>query len=166
MLLRPSLRVDELHQVDPALLVARGIRAVMVDLDDTLVATGSDRVATRHRKWLASLQEAGLEVLILSNGNRDRVTQWSRTLGIDGLALVGKPFGFAFRRGLRQLGRRASETAMIGDQLFTDVLGANLTGIMSILVTPLSPGGLPHTRALRQLERMILGGPRGSSIHR
>jgi hypothetical protein len=75
---------------------------------------------------------------------------------VEGLALVGKPFSFAFARGLRRLKMSPSETAMVGDQLFTDVLGANLAGILSILVRPLTAGLLPHTRLTRRLEDLIL----------
>ncbi len=158
MLLRPNFIVDKVSEVTPGFLRERGIRAVMVDLDDTLVAGGATTLDPTFTSWLHALKAARLPVLILSNGSRARVAQWSQNLGVLGLSLVGKPFTFAFRRGLRRLGSQASETAMIGDQLFTDVLGANLIGMTSILVTPLSPGKLLHTRLLRHLETRILRG--------
>jgi HAD superfamily phosphatase (TIGR01668 family) len=167
MILRPKLVVDAVHDVTPALLDGHGLRAVMVDLDDTLVASGADVCDPRFRQWVASLQEAGIPLLILSNGKRERVARWSRELGVQGLPLVGKPFMFAFHKGLALLGSEPAETAMVGDQLFTDVLGANLLGLTSILVTPLTPGGLMHTRAIRHIEKLILrGGDRGGSVHR
>lgn len=166
MLLKPDLIVDGVADVTPELLRSRGLRGVMVDLDDTLVPSGGDLMAPACRAWLSSLREAGVRVLVLSNGERGRVAQWCRELELEGLHLVGKPFGFAFRRGLHRLGTPARETAMIGDQLFTDVLGANLAGLTSILVRPLSPGVLPHTRAARTLERWVLGGDHGRSFDR
>ena len=138
----------------------------MVDLDDTLVASGSRAMASSFRDWLSQLEQAGIPTLILSNGTPSRVRSWSSELGVQGLALVGKPFGFAYQRGLKRLGTPAGETAMVGDQLFTDILGANLAGLKSVLVTPLSPGGLPHTRFARKLEALILkGGPGGRSLY-
>ena len=154
MLLRPDVMVEAVHEVTLELLEECNVRAVMVDLDDTLVASGASLLDPRFRAWVASLKEAGIPLLILSNGRRVRVKRWSAELGVTGLSLVGKPF--AFRRGLRLLGRQPSETAMVGDQLFTDVLGANLVGMVSILVTPLSTGGLPHTRVVRRLEKVLL----------
>lgn len=148
--------IDAVHDLAPALLRQHGIRAVMVDLDDTLVAANSPELASSFHDWVVGLQSAGVPLLILSNGQPQRVRQWSHTLGVPGLALVGKPFGFGFQRGLALLNSRASETAMVGDQLFTDVLGANLAGLKSVLVIPLSAGGLPHTRAARKLEAVIL----------
>jgi len=166
MLLRPDAIVSAVTDVTPAFLTQRGVRAVMVDLDDTLVASTSEVLEPPFRAWLETLREAGISVLILSNGERARVARWAEELEVVGLALVGKPLLPAFWRGLKALGARPRETAMIGDQLFTDVLGANLAGMTSVLVTPLSPGKLFHTRVLRSLEKRILGDVRGSSLDR
>jgi hypothetical protein len=156
MFLEPDLMVGSVSELTPQLLGQYGIKAVMVDLDDTLVARKSSHLAPIFRSWLASLKEARMPVLILSNGKPERVAHWANELGIKGFALVGKPFRFAFRRGLKALGMAAAETVMIGDQLFTDVLGAKLMGMKSILVQPLSPHGLPHTRVLRKVEKLLL----------
>jgi len=158
MLLRPKLRVEAAYQLDPSWLQQHGIRALLVDLDDTVIAAGREELEPAYRGWFEELKRAGIPTLILSNGEPSRVRFWSETLGIQGLSMVGKPFGFAYRRALQLLGSRPSETAMVGDQLFTDVLGANLAGITSVLVTPLSPGKLCHTRLARRLERLILKG--------
>ena len=171
MLLRPDVVVGAVPEVTLELLRERNVRAVMVDLDDTLVASGADLLNPSFRAWVGSLQEADIPLLILSNGQRMRVRRWSAELGVKGLFLVGKPFAPAFRRGLRLLGSQPDETAMVGDQLFTDVLGANLVGMVSVLVTPLSMGGLPHTKVARRLEKLVLGvgqsgGDRGGSVHR
>ena len=163
MLLKPDLMVNNVHALTPALLHEHGIRALMVDLDDTLVASNHDRMDSEFKAWVTNLD---IPLVILSNGHPARVRKWSQELGVRGLALVGKPFWFAFRRGLRLLGSRAEDTAMVGDQLFTDVFGANLAGLKSVLVTPLSPGGLPHTRLARRLEAYILGGQGGRSLYR
>ncbi|HKI56323.1 MAG TPA: YqeG family HAD IIIA-type phosphatase [Trueperaceae bacterium] len=166
-MLRPRLLVDSLHQVSAELLRDLGVRGVLVDLDDTLLPSGADTLDASVAAWLGGLRPAGFPVAILSNGERERVATLAARFGCRSLALSGKPFAPAFRRALRLLGTRPSETAMIGDQLFTDVLGANMAGLVSILVRPLSPGKLPHTRMLRHLERMILrGGDRGGPVHR
>lgn len=160
--------VDSVAEISPELLERHGIRGVLVDLDDTLVAAEAERLEPRIEAWLQALKDAGFAVLLFSNGSPERVRRWSRELGLDSLALVGKPLPWVFRKGLRRLGTEAHQSAMIGDQLFTDVLGANWAGMMSILVTPLSAGSLPHTRLLRNVERFILGGKHGhgSSFHR
>lgn len=156
MMLRPDAVVASVTEVTPDFLQARGVRAVMVDLDDTLLASGSELLEPPFREWLETLRGAEVPVVILSNGTHTRVARWARELGVVGLPLTGKPLARAFRQGLAELGTPAHETAMVGDQLFTDVLGANLAGMVSVLVTPLSPGKLLHTRALRRLERVLL----------
>ncbi len=156
MMLRPDAVVTSVTEVTPDFLRARGVRAVMVDLDDTLLASGSEVLEPSFRAWLASLQQVGVPVVILSNGERRRVARWAKELKVGGLALMGKPFSRAFRRGLKHLGSAPGETAMVGDQLFTDVLGANMAGLVSVLVRPLSPGKLLHTRFLRRLEQRLL----------
>ncbi len=174
MLLRPDLMVSAAHEVDPDMLSLQGIEGVLVDLDDTLLPSNSDRLAQPYRNWLDRLEANGIGVVILSNGERRRVTALSDALGVPALPLVGKPFRFAFRRGLQLLGTQPQATAMIGDQLFTDILGANLSGVHSILVSPLTPGKLPHTRVARHIERWVLraqkqrpeGGARGRTFHR
>lgn len=158
--------VDSVCDVTPSLLRAHGVAGVLVDVDDTLLASTSDTPLAQVDAWLAELLHAGFPVVLLSNGERGRVERLARRLGIPGLHLSGKPFGHAFRRALRLLGTSPAQTAMVGDQLFTDVLGANLAGLVSVLVRPLSPGKLPHTRAARLLERMVLGGERGRPVHR
>lgn len=176
-MLKPDIKVASVSEITAELLRENGITAVMVDLDDTLVPSGANSMAPSARQWMAGLRQAGVPVLILSNGERQRVARWAQELAVPAYALAGKPLWFAFRRGLRRLGTKPAQTAMIGDQLFTDVLGANLTGVRSILVQPLSPGKLPHTRLLRSLERRILksgtqqeqfltGGQRGNSVDR
>lgn len=156
MMLRPDAVVPSVTEVTPEFLRAHGVRGVMVDLDDTLLPSGSDLLEPLFKGWLESLRSVGIPVVILSNGTHARVARSAQALGVVGLPLMGKPLGRAFQQGLAQLGTPARETAMVGDQLFTDVLGANLVGLVSILVTPLSPGKLPHTRVLRQLEKRLL----------
>ncbi len=143
-------------ELTPERLKSQGIRALMVDLDDTLVASNSERMGLAFRRWVLGLKEAGIAVMLLSNGKPKRVARWAQLLGVEGLSLVGKPFRFAFARGLKRLGSLPSETAMVGDQLFTDIVGANALGIKTILVTPLSNKGLPHTRLARKLEHLVL----------
>jgi HAD superfamily phosphatase (TIGR01668 family) len=157
MVLEPDLMVDAVFDVSLGVLEKRQVRAVIVDLDDTLVASNTKHLATAYTQWVAALKEAGIPVLILSNGTRKRVAYYTNLLAIKGFALTGKPF-FGFRRALKTLGSQPNETMMIGDQLFTDILGAKLVGMQSVLVKPLSSGLLLHTRFLRRLERFMLRG--------
>jgi len=155
--LHPHLRVSSVHEVSPALLREAGIEALLVDVDDTLLSSRATQLEPAIAGWFATLAAAGVPVAILSNGSRTRVAEIAAELGVPALSLAGKPFPLAFRRGLKLLGDvDPSKTAMVGDQLFTDVLGARQAGLLTILVEPLSPGKLPHTRLARRIERLVL----------
>jgi len=166
-MLAPDLHVASVTDVTVAWLRQRGVTGVLVDADDTLVP-GDDRgLDPAARDWVDDLRAAGILVAILSNGTSARVADLGALLGVPAIALAGKPFGFAFRRALRTLGTSAGTTAMVGDQLFTDVLGARCAGLIAVLVSPLTPGRHAHTRVARRLERMVLaGGERGRPLDR
>ncbi len=156
-MLRPDVRVDSVQDVTPTLLENIDVSAVLVDLDDTLLAAADDRVAPDVITWIRSLKDAGFAVAILSNGERQRVQSIAQEAGVPAMSLAGKPFRMAFRKAMRLLGDATPHTTvMVGDQLFTDVLGAKRAGLKAILVRPLSPGKLPHTRLARRIERMLL----------
>ena len=156
-MLRPDVRVDRLSEVTPDLLRSLGVRYALIDLDDTIVASNGDDLVDDAPLLVSRLRAAGMGVAILSNGKPERVARASKLLGVPGVALAGKPFGWAFRKALAMLpGASPATTAMVGDQLFTDVLGAKRAGLVTVLVTPLTEGKLPHTRLARRLERMIL----------
>lgn len=167
MVLKPKIAVDAASDIDAELLSRHGIRGLMVDLDDTLLASSEDRIPPPNVAWIRGLQADGIALVMLSNGEPARVAKLADILGIQGFSLSGKPLPMAFRRGLKALALPPSAVAMVGDQLFTDVVGANLSGVTSILVRPLSPGKWLHTRLARRLERLVLGGgEHGSSIYR
>jgi len=154
---QPHLRVASVQEVTPSLLAELGLEAVLVDVDDTLLAARESDVDPSVYAWFATLRGAGVKVAILSNGTPARVAAIAAQAGVPALSMAGKPFRRAFRRGLRLLGGvEPSRTAMVGDQLFTDVLGARSAGLKTVLVQPLSPGKLPHTRLARRLERLVL----------
>lgn len=167
MILLPHLRLDRVEQLSPAYLAEQGLAGLLVDHDETLLPADREAPEASVAAWAEELRRAGLPVAILSNGAPDRVRRTAESLGLVATALAGKPWPSAYRRAAATLGVAPAEIAMVGDQLFTDILGARLAGLRTVLVQPRSEGGLPHTRMLRHLERGILrGGVRGGSFHR
>lgn len=167
VIFRPDLRVDRVEQLDIAYLADHGVRALLLDLDETLLPAGAAEPTPQVVAWATSLLAGGVRLAIVSNGRPGRVRRTAAKLGVSGRWLTGKPWPGAYRRGLRDLDVPASEAAMVGDQLFTDVVGARAAGLRTILVPPLSSAGLPHTRLLRRLEAVLLsGGDRGRPVHR
>jgi len=159
---RPGLLPDHyfatVTDIEPAWLRDHGLRAVLVDADDTLVAGDDTPISPAALRWVADLQRNGISVAILSNGTPSRIRALGERLQVTTFTLSGKPFPWAFRRALAAIGHPPHETVMVGDQLFTDILGARWAGLHTILVTPLTRGRHAHTRAIRRLEAWVLGG--------
>lgn len=148
---RPSIFAIDLHQ-----LKARGIRAIITDLDNTLVPWGTHQPTPQVEQWMAQVRAAGLAVCVVSNGSPARVREFAARLGVACVGGAGKPFPKAFRSAMRQLGTSPAETAVIGDQLFTDVLGGRRLGLYTILVRAVSPREFPATKLLRLMEWFAL----------
>ena len=159
-MLRPDLLASDVAHVTLDWLRERGITCVLVDADDTLLPGDDGPLPATALEWLMGIQAAGLRLAILSNGSARRVHALGERLGVPSFALAGKPFGFAFQRALRALGATPNQAVMIGDQLFTDILGARWAGLHTALVRPLTAGRHAHTRVVRRLERWCLGGER------
>jgi uncharacterized protein len=154
--LRPDCFVDAIYRIDGDWLAARNIRGLILDIDNTLLARDAREPHERLRAWVASIQQSGVKMLILSNNWSGRVKDIARDLRLPLLAPAAKPLAPGFKRAMAHLGVAPAETAVVGDQLFTDILGGNRAGVLTILVTPVSDVDLVHTKMLRVVERLLL----------
>jgi len=151
-LLRPDQYFRSLYDVDFDQLVEMGIRGIILDLDNTLVAWGDDSISEELMSKVDHLRRLGLKMCIVSNNLGGRVAAISRKLGIPAASGALKPFRRAYAKALEILGTESRETALIGDQLFTDILGGNLAGLCTILVDPISSREFATTKLFRLLE--------------
>lgn len=108
-------------------------------------------------RWLEEARRAGLSLLIVSNNHAPRVAPFARQQGLDFECDARKPLPGGLRRGCRRLGVEPGQAAVVGDQLFTDMLGGNLIGAVTVLVQPIEPEKGWFFRLKRRLERPILG---------
>jgi len=154
----PDVRVERISDVTPAFLAARGVRGLILDLDNTLVPYGLMDEIPALVGWARGIAASGVQARLVSNAMPERVRVWSDRLDIPGVGVAGKPFPSGFRRAMRDMQLSPREVAVVGDQVFTDVLGGKLSGAFTVLVQPLSQNALPHTRVARALERIVLSG--------
>lgn len=167
-LLLPKLYVDSIHHIDLDDLKARGIDTIVTDLDNTLVPWAESEANPNMLAWLENVRARGFKICLLSNALEHRIAYFRQVMGVPGLSKASKPSRRAFLQALEMLGSQPAQTAMVGDQIFTDVLGGNRLGLYTILVLPLCQKEFIGTRLLRLVERMILrnlvptkkGGPR------
>jgi HAD superfamily phosphatase (TIGR01668 family) len=155
---RPDLRARSVTEITPELLAARGIRALILDLDNTLVPWHGLEVVPSVAAWITQLQEAGVRLCIVSNTHRPRrLKQLAALLGVAFVPSGGKPRRGGFLRALTTMDATAEETAVVGDQIMTDIWGGNRCGLLTILVEPLSAVEFWGTRVIsRNVERMLL----------
>lgn len=155
--LRPDAEADSIYAVDPSALRARGIRGVILDLDNTIVPWGAWDVPQALGPWIAAARAVDLRLCIVSNNAGARVAHIAAALDLPAVTGAWKPRRHALRRALRMMGTAPDATALIGDQVFTDVLGGNRLGLHTILVHPQSAREFPLTRLTRLAERLVIG---------
>lgn len=149
--------MSRIEHIDLLGLWNTGTRALILDLDNTLLAYGDEALPETRRKWVRLAQEIGFRLVVVSNNFPERVGRLGEALCVPVVPNALKPLPFAYLRALRLLRTPRNRIIMIGDQLLTDLLGAALLGIDGILTEPLTPRDFPLTRVLRWIERRILG---------
>lgn len=152
----PDLYYSSVHAIDLDALSREGIRVLLLDLDNTLLPRDTNVVPDELKTWAAGLRSRGFSVCLVSNNWHERVHHVASELGFDLVDKAVKPLPFAFLAALRHARARCNEAAVVGDQLFTDILGGRLLGMRTVLVSPLSATDLPHTLMLRRLEALVL----------
>jgi HAD superfamily phosphatase (TIGR01668 family) len=155
-ILRPDRYVSRIEQIDLDELKRQGIRCILFDRDNTVVPRTSKVAPPEVLAWFERAQSMGIECYMVSNNfHRDRVMRSASELGVDGVHAALKPFPSAFRRAFVASGVPAEQTVMIGDQVFTDVLGGNLAGAQTILVRPQCDVDLFGMAPIRWLEDQV-----------
>ena len=131
----PKLITDKLTDITPELLRERNIRLLMLDFDNTIVPYTTTTPTEEMEAWLKTMNALeDIRLCIVSNSHNDRVPNFCRERNIAVITHAKKPFPKGINECLAKYGIPASEAALIGDQIYTDTLGANNAGVMSILV--------------------------------
>lgn len=152
--MRPQRVYDGYEQIRGEELARRGIRLLLCDLDYTLAPKSQREPNETVRQWIDSLRRAGVEVMILSNNRSPaRVERFCRDLGITYEGHAQKPSAKGFRRAMARCGVTPQETAMLGDKLLTDMLGANRSGVLALMVEPRGGAVGAWNKVLHALQR-------------
>ncbi len=156
--LLPDEQLNSIYELDAQKLRARGIRGIIFDLDNTLGPWGFTQLDERMRRWLRELEAQGFRLGFVSNdGGRGREALRAALNGHPVVFQARKPGTQGLRRVLEELSLPPSQVAMIGDQIFTDVLAAKRLGLYAILVQPIADDPRDVSLKLRRLlERLIL----------
>ena len=163
-ILNPEYRFSSLGKIRPEWLQRRGYRALLVDVDNTFLPRNSCVVPANHLKWLSEMRRHEFLVALISNNGGKRIAQIRKQLEQEGLSVpvltwAGKPLPRAFAGAIRLLdgSDAAAGVLTVGDQLFTDVLGAHLYDLPAAWVSPLSSGDFIGTKLVRIAEGWVAG---------
>ncbi len=137
-LLTPTAALSKVTEITPQMLKEMGIDAILLDVDNTLAPPIEQTPYEGVQEWIDTIKKSGFAVVICSNNFHKRILPFSSSVGLDCVAMSFKPFPFGFNRAKKKLHEKPKAVVVVGDQIYTDVLGANLAGMQSILLEPRS----------------------------
>lgn len=155
-LLCPGLFVDSVHDIQLESLRSRNIQGLILDLDNTILIWDKSEFEPEIITWLNNLHSQGFQVVLVSNNHRSRVEKMAGILQIPFIHRALKPTKNGFYQAMKIMDLPAEQIAVVGDQLFTDILGGNRMGFFTILVKSLSPKEFIGTRLTRQFEKIAV----------
>lgn len=156
MLLYPKIYIDSIKQISYEFLQENDIHAIILDMDNTLIDFDL-KLVDGAKNWCDNLKQKGIKFLIVSNSNKkDKIEKISKELDIEYILFAMKPLKKGFKKAINKLQEKPENIAAVGDQIFTDVIGANRSKMFSILVKPLGKKDIWITVIKRPIENFIL----------
>ena len=140
-------------EVTPAFLQSIGVRALLIDIDNTLAPCEEPDPDERILGWFKALEEHGIRAALVSNNHAPRVERFNKPLGLIAYPNSGKPSRKTLERAMRELGATHAETAMLGDQLLTDAYAGKHIGLRTLIVPPIRDKKSLFVRCKRRIER-------------
>ena len=155
MLFRPTFWLKNVFAIDEEFLKRNDVRALVLDLDNTLSMHGNPAAEEGVEEWLAKMRELGVKMRVVSNNTTKRVAPLAARLGLEFTANGAKPLTFGVSRAMKAMGADKATTLVVGDQIFTDVVGGNLIGARVFLTEPLGPETDGFIKFKRHLEKWV-----------
>lgn len=155
MSFKPTMYMESIYHADFNKIYQMGYRILLIDLDNTLVPHDVSDPTKESIDLITRLKEIGFEVVILSNNNEKRVSIFAKPLNVDYMFSTRKPLKFKYLRLVKEKGFNSKEILCIGDQIMTDVFGANRLGYANMLVEPLAKKDILWTKPNRLMEKFV-----------
>lgn len=156
MLIYPKIYLENVRQITIEFLKENNIKALILDVDNTLIDFDKN-MEEGTKEWCEDLKKQGIKFCILSNSNKvEKVKKVAEELNIAYFYFGTKPFKRGFKKAINYLQEKSENIAAVGDQIFTDIIGANRCKIYSILVKPIKEKDLLVTKIKRPLENMVI----------
>lgn len=153
---KPTWMLEAIYQLTPEELAKHNIRAVLTDLDNTLIAWNNPDGTPELLAWIETMKAANIPVIVVSNNKAERVERAISHLKLDFVARALKPLSKGVNEAVAKLDLPASEIVMVGDQVMTDIRASNGAGVRSILVKPIVNSDAWNTKPNRAMEKVVL----------
>lgn len=156
-LFHPDLFIDSVTELTPEKIRQFGLKSLLLDVDCTLKHYRSQELPPDISRWIDAMKEHKIGLCLVSNGRGPRISRFAETVQIPYVAPAMKPLPFGLQTAVRTMKFDKKTTAMVGDQVFADLLAGKLAGLFTILVTPLNPDEEPwFARMKRPFEKLVL----------
>lgn len=156
MIFNPNIKLEKVTDITVGILNKYGIKALLLDVDNTLSTHKGQELTDGLLPWIDNMRENGIKMIVLSNSTNKRLKPFAEKIGLDFLSRGLKPLPFGYLRALKRLNTKRKETAIVGDQIFTDILGGNFIGVKTILLTPIKFEDTPFFRFKRKIEAFLI----------
>ena len=153
--LKPQYRYNCITEITAEDLKSAGAKLVLLDADNTLSLHGSQTPYPGVLEWIEEIKKSGINLVVVSNNSKDRIKPFAEKLGLPFVYKSAKPLPKGFIKACKNFGVSPKESAVIGDQLFTDVLGGNLIGAKVFLTEPLGPETDFFIKVKRRIEKYL-----------
>lgn len=154
---KPTMYMKSIYHADFNKIYEMGYRVLLIDLDNTLVPHDVSHPTNESVELISSLKKIGFKLVILSNNSEKRVSTFAKPLEVEYMFSTRKPLKFKYLKLVKDNNYKESEILCIGDQIMTDVFGANRLGYANMLVEPLAQKDILWTKPNRFMERFVYG---------
>jgi HAD superfamily phosphatase (TIGR01668 family) len=155
-MIKPYAVFESVWDIPAQFFAENGVLAVLLDIDNTLSVHNAAAPFPEAVKWIEDMKKAGLRLILVSNNHPPRIAPFAEKIGVEFVADAKKPLSIGYKEAIRRFGLRKSEVCAVGDQIFTDIIGANLFGIKSVFVFPKEPEKSIPFRIKRAIEKPLL----------
>jgi HAD superfamily phosphatase (TIGR01668 family) len=155
-MIKPFAVFESVWDIEASFFIENGIKGVLLDIDNTLSTHNAKTPFPPVKGWIEAMKGAGLTLLLVSNNHPPRIAPFAGKIGLPFVSDAKKPLSVGYKKALIQLKMKKSEVCAVGDQIFTDIIGANLFGIKSVFVFPKEPEKSLPFRFKRAIERPLL----------
>lgn len=155
MLFKPDVKLHGITDITVELLNKYNIKALLLDVDNTMSTHHGTILTDGLMEWIANMQQNNIKLMVLSNSKKKRIEPFAKRIGLPFISLGCKPLPTGYMRGVKALKEKRKSVAIVGDQIFTDVLGGNVVGVKTILLTPIKPEDGWSFKIRRKLEKKL-----------